>query len=256
MKKLVIPVVVLVIGLVLFLSCGEAGMEESKNVNEYDFMGKWHNAGLDTVYLKLESVIHEKGSITNEERETLIYRAIKDFSQSKYNINDVTFGEIYHVAEEITKNRNSLLKTLTEEMDYSDSLTNNQYQLSSEFFEIFDESTSCESFILSINDFEIYAGTILLDDEKELIFSMTSVAKYSTEYWDENISKWEDLLGDDNTLLHKTQASWGQWRQFILGDLTGALIGSVIAGPVGALPCAISGSVLELVHMIDDELKE
>jgi len=42
----------------------------------------------------------------------------------------------------------------------------------------------------------------------------------------------------------------------IISDLTGALIGSIVLGPAGAIPYAIVGSVTETVRQIDEEMKQ
>ena len=255
MKKLLIPALTLVLALILLIACGEATVEKAF-INEYDYVGELHNEGLDYVLLELESAIEERVNITDSEKNVIINEAVKEFSASKNCSYDFSIDHVYSIVSSITQDGNSLNKVLSEEINYQDSLTNNQNQLISEFFEIYNESVSYESFISSINDFEVEADNILMDEEKEAIFSMTSVAEHSANYWQENMDKWEAILSEANTGLNKRSADWGQWRSFIISDLTGALIGSIVLGPAGAIPYAIVGSVTETVRQIDQELTQ
>ncbi|MEA2077612.1 MAG: hypothetical protein U9O95_06295 [Candidatus Marinimicrobia bacterium] len=270
MKKLFIPMAVLVIGLVLFLACGEAGMEERSSIDQlrdqYSVVGIEHNEGLKYVYEKLASTPNIS-SLSYDEGLLLIENANKEFVASKYDIgiNEVLckqISDLFHTYKnkEIFFAKSSFDEDLFNDPEITDSLSENQLALLNELDQILSEDLDLSSKSYNIEELEERALLILSERERPPFYSATNVAKYSILYWTENYSMWESILTSNDSSLAKPTNFWGDLRDLAGADAFGAVVGALgglATGGTASIPLAavvgLSASTLKLYDMIVSE---
>jgi len=242
MKKIFIPMVVLVIGLALFLSCGEAGMEEKKEESlvptEITQICEDHSAGLEYIYYGLI----KSGELLNSTEK------VKELTVEYFNMmypehqNEViqyvnkTVDElkVYYDKISLAKTTgdtidNSYILYAIEEM--SDSLSEAQVSMLTEIYEI-SKSPSIEYIISEINDIINNRIPVLPEDERNLLYGTALICQSSSQYWYDNYDEWINLLNTDEALA-KASFSWGNVADEDIGTCIKVLGGWTVASWIG-----------------------
>jgi len=263
MKKLLIPALTLVLALILLIACGEATAEKAF-INEYDYVGELHNEGLEYVFGELEK-LKEKNNLDEENAIKCVKESTIDYVKSiSSDIDENKCRAIMdHVYDDVVYSIN-FTKTISDTTIISDStlydsLSENQVILLQELKQImYNDELKLEDIVNFEKDVELS----LNEDEREIIYAFTSVARHSYQYWSESIDEWYHLLSDEEITLGKSTGFWGYlgevgWKDAIgcvdgaiAGAGLGAIIGSIVPGPgtaagalAGAGPGAVTGAI-------------
>lgn len=216
---------------------------------DFDNIGVMHNKDLDELYTGLKNLKANNSTILDSTRtqyidivKNLLTDQIKseNFSDKEKNIIFSVFSS--HSKTLSTVNVSYLSSSpqshkLYEE--YANSLTTNQKQILDELQLILSKNETVLEMTKSIEDLEKSAATRV--DEKELfvIYCATSVAKSTSKYWYENLSKWQMLKTKDNIQVNSIKtlktSSYG-WNDLIGDDVAGAVGGAVGAAIVNLVP--------------------
>jgi hypothetical protein len=262
MKKLFIPMVVPVIGLVLFLACGEAGMEEQKlTSSDFEFIGQDHNEGMEYVFETLNATSNIT-SLSYEEGLSIIEVANREFIISKYNISDseALREQISNIYASIGNNQEYLAKKSSDESFFSNSkiedyLSENQLIFFNELDLILFEDQDISSLLNDIEELEERVLTLLTEEEKVLIYSATNVAKYSAVYWSKNYSNWENIFTENDSSLAKSMNFWRDLGSIagwdVLGGVVG-ILGGLATGGVASVPLAAVGALTASTFAVYD----
>ena len=242
MKKLFIPVVALLLGLVLFLACGETGTgyqnEQSEIPTEIIQICEDHNEGLEYIY----NGLREADDLSDVYQQIEIL--VEDYNISKYaetnyvmSANDgynygATILNRYYNEIQLNKTSNNeensssyyqyILNSL------SDSLSYNQINLLYEIDSIFSENTLKNSIEL-INEIKDNRIPSFPADEQGILYLAAEMGIYSSTYWSENLNDWITFF-QDSSMLGK-QSAWFDWWEVGAADV-GTALGAVITSAV------------------------
>ena len=276
MKKLFIPVVALLLGLVLFLACGETGMEEKEEQSlvptEITQICEDHNEGLEYIYNGLQ----EADDLSNPEEK--ISLLAKEFFDMKYMDQSATVQHYFHsgvnIVQEYYEER-ALAKNTGDSTsstyylhlvnELSDSLSDQQIGLLEEIHdtrEINDLMNALESLDEIIN----VKSLLIPEEDRYIIFLAAEMCKHSYTYWHDHLEKWYELFDAEGFLAKRTV--WFNWGDVGITDSATAIgvgsaigLGALIAGPVGWLAAAgaiigsaVGGSVTQATVQIMNHL--
>ncbi|MDO9136646.1 MAG: glycine zipper family protein [Lutibacter sp.] len=252
MKKIILTFFgLLIIGTVIFVSCEKNESQTTDlsalkldMINKYKVVGEDHNRNLSLI---LQDIKEKKNTISTKEdfinvfNSSLIEVITNSNISNQYNISQ---SEILELA-----NSNFQSQFNHGKSNLSDSQLNS---LSEEFRDILDRliaiSNNKELTITKeqkLIDYLDDEAVIKLTDEKELnvYFGASSVAKYSFEYWTNNIDQWLVLIKEINLNSNKINPNSNKTEKVqyeMLDGVVGADVGGAVAG---ALTAAITGPV-------------
>lgn len=109
---------------------------------------------------------------------------------------------------------------------------------------IIDNGIGLNEIISNINNLEIYAQSEYNEDEKVIILSALSVAKYSLTYWHDNLNNWLQIPYIQK-VISETNGKRIQdinWKDVAKADVVGAIAGGVGGAAVGAIWGAVAGA--------------
>lgn len=250
MKKVFLTSITLI---VFFLSSCNGDFMEKENINkklnpeEFKFIGKQHNNGLDFILLKLKSSeisrsklkILSKNYRTSTEQEIMdeveIYT--NDFIGNYSSLNnDPTVDYAYKIIEEVFDGRPLISPSGKLYVDEVGAYLSNSEKmilddlnivLSDDDYDIISLNNRIESIELRVSSMN------LTEKEQFIIYSSTSVAKYSLAYWKDNYMEWRNTLIDEE--LTSTRVNGFSWKSVGKNDVAGAAAVGVagLFGPIG-----------------------
>ncbi len=257
-----------VIMLLLFSLIGFWGCEGYDNIDIpnyeiYQKIGIEHNNGLDYVFEELKksdvSKIGLKSANLSEDIFEIAQNATKDFIAKTFDLSDENLSlvnlQIAKAFDKTSKNEVNL-KSANAHLYESKTealLTDTQINFLDELNAIMsDNDHDLKSLQKRIISIENRAVNNLVEEEYAVILAATSVAKYTLEYWSENLDKWSVLLsGNTATLQTMPRLKSGNaeseeddnfsWKEVGKADVGGAVaaaagsgVGYLVAGgPVG-----------------------
>jgi hypothetical protein len=272
-------VLVSIISLGIMQSCDSFGdfnsVDPSTELNiDFEKIGQEHNKGLDYIFEQLK-IDQESQSITLKQENKSITLKSSD-SMLDFSIIEkasVLFVTMSDYGKGIEKEKFSKIINLTSEKIPLKStntntdhlvLTKSQQYYMNKYKEIIMSMTNDIKPVIKKLE-KLDAEIILNCTSEEVIplLAMTSVGKYSLQYWNENLYKWVTLFNPDAKQLEsnliprlksgdiEVQTNESEWGWFwstleSMGqsDGIGAAIGAgagALAGGVGAIPGAIAG---------------
>lgn len=254
-------ILVILIGIISFISCQQEDNTSIDSLNNYDKVGKLHNEGLEYVfdYLKKNTPTTRSKNRANQLRE-LSEKAVRKFlkkkeielPQTRSLESDTNLVEKLNPAQKVYYNR-----LISAVLDHSLNYKATQKEVAKIAQEIQENLSET--------------------DASPLLYG-TAIAKYTLEYWYMNWEKWRVEIGgvDVFTFSVMTRAESPEssnddfsWKDVGKADIAGGVGGAVggaatgaMAGGVGALPGAgvgavggaVGGSVADAVGQLLDWL--
>jgi hypothetical protein len=264
--KTIFKIILLVLALSFsFQSCqnDQSSLTQRTNAKQLEFIGVEHNNMLNDAYLFLSTSKSSMAGRSNTSNKAALEQFLiaKIKGNVKYPESSNKVGINY--VKEIFANSSQKLGRLS----YS-----NNYELGERekmFLDKLDEILSVSEFnnpsvIEEIKNLEkdIENENNLTEEKLVILFSATSIAKYSYTYWSQNIEKWEQLGKDESKNINaKTGPAGNIAKADVAGGVAGAvgaLAVNVIVGPgqvayggaiVGG---AVTGSVYQAVAELLD----
>lgn len=226
--KLTTLTAILLFTIIISIFYGCSGNQDNTSVentlisDNFDFIGKDHNLGLDFVYDKIKESLDNQSDTTlksaidvhqiaedatkefmqrykmSEEQKAFACDQIKREFSSRNTKNGSTSNQLYNeeIEEQLTQDAKQLFASL-------DTLIRNFRP------DKLDETQK------EIKRLEDMGKLSLLDKELAVFFSASSVAKHTTVYWSENAKKWRELLNKnvvETTNKLKTNKSYSPQR--------------------------------------------
>lgn len=195
--------------------------------NDLINVGVEHNKMLDIAFKKITN-----DKLTSKDKDVLV-NSLVDYLQSLNN----------YSKEDIELGKNNLKKTFTYKFDTTNNLYTNEYsnKIDSDVKFYLDKLNKIvDSEIISIKDFnnrvtlletEIDSNLKLKNEQLIILYSATNVAKFSNEYWTNNITTWSNL----NSTLSKADPK-NKKSQVLKNDIAGAVGGAAGAWVVNIIP--------------------
>ena len=249
--KLIVSILIPLLAICVFYSCSKGTKcfnDESylTEIAKYDFIGKLHNEGLmyihDAIKLKTKSGEITKDNITPEFLFELTKEYINglDYPQSTKTIANKSINAI---------DIQILTKTKTDS-PLSD-LSPDAVILAEKILTAFDNYD--EQFDSTIQSVEIEAIDILDETEEYAILAEASVARNTSEYWQQNFDSWLDSVSIETKTLD--DIDWGEvGGSDAFGAITmaanmiasGTMAALIAAGPPGwtAIGLALAASAI------------
>ena len=212
----------------LLISCDKTALTSQENINqklnpkEFNIIGEQHNKGLEFVYNRLSTNLINQGKLkitkTNS-RATILQNILDEAEQycaeyvDEYSIihNDPTayIAHLYNTQVFDGKAVISSTGNLYSD-DISDKLVISQKDLLNELNTVMsDDDYNLSSLNSRIDNIEIRIQSLNLTvDEQLVLYSATSVARHTLEYWNVNLEKWQTSLGD----LEVVRTSGYNWK--------------------------------------------
>lgn len=213
------------LGIAAFMGCSkndETGKSIQQDLPSAQDVGKVHNASLDFVLIQLK-----QDNFKSNANEQALKDSVISYTKSYLISNEgVTESEITEINEMIgiasdTLDISQLLSSVTDD-NYRNMLT--------DIIDIFNSETP-----LSYSELDNVLNLIELDAVASSyyneILAITSVARYSYIYWEQEMDNWVFLFNGNNKSVNVDPRFWD-----ILGaDAQGAVGGAIGGGLVGAL---------------------
>ncbi len=224
---------------------------------DYDYVGRYHNIGLNELLGKLDKTRSELGVINMREippkqrneiikdfavefvKEQDVPQEVIDFTEvhlDKTLIIEENLDRVYVGAKDIFP--------IDFDKEKSDLLTS-KLEILNDI--ISDDDLDINSLLSRIIALENSSLSGLSDEDANVLFCATATAKYSLQYWHENIDEWAELCGAP------TRAGGSfNWKQVGKEDIKGGIAAAVglgftcLLGPIGwkAWLLGISGGAL------------
>ncbi|MDO9261266.1 MAG: hypothetical protein Q7U08_04950 [Flavobacteriaceae bacterium] len=223
----------------LLISCEKPELTSQENINqklnpkEFNIIGEQHNKGLEFVYNSLSANLINQGKLkitkTNS-RATILQNILDEAEQycaeyvDEYSIihNDPTayIAHLYNTQVFDGKPIISSTGNLYSD-DISDKLVISQKNLLNELNIVMsDDDYNLSSLNSRIDNIEMRIPSFNLTvDEQLVLYSATSVARHTLEYWNVNLEKWQTSLGD----LEVVRTIGYNWKSIGKHDVAGAV---------------------------------
>lgn len=203
---------------------------------DYNFIGVEHNKQLDFAY----NEVLENG-LTRETLPTFVNSLAMNFTAEYASWSNVQLGVQYlRGAFASPRNTGTSLYSSTEAQSMSPELRAYLDQLSTIVYGTMDPQ-AIKAQVTALES-RINMDRNITNKDLNLIYSTTSVARYSSDYWGQHFAKWEQLAGFQGRLQATTR------NRYIGEDIGGAIAGGTAAAIVNAIPgagqVAYSGAVL------------
>jgi len=210
--------------------------------NTFDFVGEWHNEGLDYVF---DNVIKNNANITYNN----VNNASIEYISKVNEYTKLTEEEIKKLQSE--ENKKLIAEILKQQILSADFLkkhavlTPNQEQFIIELSKfVNDNEMSLDNTLKGIIAIEKDAIEKFGEDEIIDVLCLSSIAKHSLRYWTskENQKKWRDVvivlgdLDDDEPLLVN-------WRNVAIADILGFGVGFPSGVTVGMVAGGLAAGV-------------
>lgn len=226
---------VLLLGIAfMFNACNvsmEKSMDEIKTDFSYELIGDIHNRGLRYVFnnLNIPSRIKSRVNIGTPldpiDYEYLLNEVDSlcvEYVEQEMLAADLEVYEAYALYGGKEKLKEDILsiKSMTEN-DIIDDLGYEAEAYYNQLNSLLNDSTIALRALhsnLSLLETEIENSTNLLDKDKNIILSAISVAKFSSEYWEENDIYWGEKCGYENYVLSGFERS-SLWRSDVGGGV-------------------------------------
>ncbi len=217
----------------------------------YDKIGVMHNQGLDYAYKALKSA-KENGLLkfNNEDYINLLFKStLSNVETTNYTLNE---NELEKVKASLLVAKNRLVKlSNTKKADEyiyqsilseaESMLTTKQKEISKKILQVMIENSNIDTVIKNLNQIETEVNSTCNDIEKVGLLSMLSVAKHSSEYWNSNLSLWNEEFG-----ISKNNAKFS-WGLVGAGDAAYALLTGVECSTVLVVPFIGWGTYIGIV---------
>ncbi len=127
-------------------------------------------------------------------------------------------------------------------------LSEAQYGLLMSVNDVMETYSTADNIIPLLTEIKNVDCLALPEEERYVLYSVTTLAIESVNYWSENMDEWIDVLagGDPDKAAHLHK--WFNWGSIASSDIAGAIGGAIggaitgsFAGGVGAGPGAIAG---------------
>lgn len=259
MKKIVLTFFgLIIIGTSIFVSCEKDNSQitdisalKADMVSKYKVVGENHNRNLSLIFQDIKEkniIISTKKNFVNDFNASLIKVLTNSNISSEYNIPQSEVLELANNSYQAQFYQNKSNSSNYEQ----DSLSNELKDILERLIAISNNKELTITEEQELIDFLDDEAVINLKDERELniYFGASSVAKYSFEYWKNNIDQWAILLNEvnlnKNKTAYKNDPSDHEMLDGVVGaDVGGAVGGALVAsvtGPVGWVAGALIGS--------------
>jgi len=177
------------------------------NKVDYDKIGIMHNQGLDYAFKTLKAA-KEKGCLSKSTNEDYIDQLYKStISYIDVNFSDLTDKEIQEVKNSLLKTKETIIELSSSSskgneylyqsiMKKAESLmTDKQKEISNKILSIMSENSDIDRIFSKMALVENEINQTCSEEEKPCLLAMLSVAKHSSEYWNQNLSNWITEFG-------------------------------------------------------------
>jgi hypothetical protein len=204
----------------LTFSCQKDNAPQIPKVEiDYNEIGVIHNQGLEYAFESLKAV-HSKGVSSKEEYFNIIGESTVTFTEERFS--DLSPEQMNKVKTTILDARKSLSELThsfkkgdpelyTEIIESADTLmTENQKKFSDELFRLLLNKTSSIKVIQNgLDSLENVIELTCSEIEKQILLSAISIARHSSNYWNDNYLKWENELNPSKSLnLEADPVNW------------------------------------------------
>ncbi|WP_290700715.1 hypothetical protein [Lacinutrix sp.] len=208
------------------------GAQERLTFKDFEYIGLEHNNEVENIFNQLKS--SKNNTITKLDASQAIKEVLGD-RISKAKLGSNKSNTINVLLTSILEENNS---TIPEYMNSSKKMSNELNKAFNDIDIIIKNSTDIKDFNSKINRFITSQQVDLLEDnDKYVVYTFASTILYSVEYWNSNLTKWNDLIG------RKTQNSkicWScAWDSIVAtaeADAVGAAAGAIGALAVNIIP--------------------
>jgi hypothetical protein len=200
--------------------------QERVSPQQFDYVGIEHNEGLDE-FLNILNANKSKTILTSNKKVDLLKNYLSS-ELSEARLDSESASVINSLHEKATSFTYLNDKNLFDNLEMSRNLRNYLKNLNS----LIDNSRDLKSLKASIDSFCLEArSSELTNEELSILYGAASTAKFSADYWSNNMDKWEVHFDKTNT----TQAK-GFWSGVWDGikHVAGADAEGAVAGAVGA----------------------
>ena len=263
----------LLVGLSLFLltstflfSCKKESVSTPKKI-DYNLIGAEHNKGLDYVfnYVKENTAKDKSKFKTKADFLSLVEKGTQEFLEnSDLLVNEKNIAIAIDEAKKpftfYSSCINSGIKSTTLEKLWPDEvdnlLTDKQKEILSEMNDILNNNTDIQAIIEGLNKLEDKINSECSTEEKDVLLSATSIAKYSFQYWHDNFDTWMNEFGKEYNLTSGRKFSWSEvGKNDVAYGVGGGVAGAIVGGSVslgiltlpgwaaGAIGGAVGGSI-------------
>jgi|SRR5690554_515704 len=209
---------------------------------DYDIVGYHHNKGLEYIYEQLNNNIEGKD---NNEIYNLVFASAEDYITQEEEFGGVSNDILNLIRPATNHNSNEDYISYLETKILADFSTDFSQEQFININNIFNNFVSIENYTSDnvIENLKIIEENIIGNNERleieeyVLLRSLISTGIYSVKYWEENLTKWENL--NSNNIASKR--GWGWFKETIkkmavadaYGAGVGAVVGAVTSAPTG-----------------------
>ncbi len=185
-------------------------------------------------------VTHTPGFANNEYGQKALKEEVKRLYSFRKKISDPAYKGEYTYND-------FLLYTLHE---HEDDLSEAQYNLLIAVNNIMATYSTAADIVPLLNQIKDVDCLALPEDERYVLYAVTTIGIESVNYWNENMDDWIDAItnGDPDKMTHMHK--WFNWGSVAGSDIAGAIGGAIggaitgsFAGGVGAGPGALAGGL-------------
>lgn len=236
--KQILLVVLFIVCFVFIESCQDEESIVQVKISAVDFenIGLEHNSLLSETYLYL----HDNITSLNQQSEIARKNKLQEFLVHKILENKKYPRENASIGKDFTVNLFRTSKNLFEKEEFiaNNSLSENEIKVLASLDKILSfKSFENSNVVKQIEDLnrQIEFNNELTSKELIVLYSATSIAKYSFLYWKENISSWEELASND--LVHKNlNVRSGPGGNIVKADVAGGVGAAAGTWLLNALP--------------------
>jgi hypothetical protein len=206
-------------------------IDTSNSDNPMDWVGKAHNAGVRYIWNKL------KTETTKESSKEDIFNKIDELANEYFNtdVKDIKYDITYEEAVKEALTKNMISKNGSKILlEFFDLMSKNQNASLLELHAVIKEF---EASVLKMeNPISTKENISLTDKDFRVIYSVSSVARYSAKLWAPKIQGGDDLR---NTNIQKIK-----WLQLVPTDCIGVIFKGAISASVLSLKHALSFGIV------------
>jgi len=242
------------ISLIILTNCKKS-MNDSfdDTIAKYSVLGTMHEDGLDSIFERLkENYSHKLTTFDFAEIRRTVEAVSVDFTVKSFKFDQESKWQVKEIAKSYSggstkyEDDPNLLEMINDDLFLTSAQTFYLTKLNEIISGISQGVDYCISAIEMLEQ-EIYTGCPSSD--QSLLFSATSIAKGSVNYWYENYYIWESEFLLNNPELTKTKEDrvwfWSALNRMGKADIAGGIWGGACgaaAGGVGAIPGALAGA--------------
>lgn len=248
-------------------------LNEQLKAEDFAYIGKAHNQQLAVVYNALLKSKKPSGSITNSRLSMTENQALDIAEETivdEVNLNTSLPSTIKTIAIDYVTNTFSGVPVMENNKLYTQALASSLPQSIISILDridllLVDADSSLVSLNTGLNAIEAEVPSLNLSLQHQgIVYSATNIARFTSQYWVENVNAWLELgqgnLGGRNSFIARTTGFWGWLKSVGGGDVAGgvsaaagAWVANVVIGPgtvayggaiiTGAVGCSVYNAI-------------